>query len=228
MKLTFTIIWTLISCFAFGQFAIIYDKDGYCNVRSASEKGNNVIDKLPNGYLVYVFEKNGNWTNIDYTKNNEDLNGQVYKDRLILIVSYQNIPLVTKDKSRTVLKKDSLQIVLTEQNFGPTKHKFTYNKEYKSQIHLIDNKKYWGTDGGLPKTEYKFIEVYIGKRKVTLPKSALENLYEVSLYNSKVNYDTANDIVYIHSLNSDGAGGYFVIWKIEKGIYKERFIASGF
>jgi hypothetical protein len=56
----------------------------------------------------------------------------------------------------------------------------------------------------------------------------LENLYEISLANTKAHYDKANDILYIQSMNSDGAGSYEVIWKIEKGIYKNRFIAYGF
>lgn len=228
MKITFTILWTLISYFSFGQFAIIQDKDGYCNVRSSSEKGNNIIDKLNNGHLVYVLENNGKWANIDYTKNKKELNGQVYDDRLILISSYPNVPLLATDKLKTVLQKDSLKIILTQQGFDKTKHKFTYNKEYKDQIQLIDNKKYWGTDGERPKTEYKSIEVYIGKTKVILPETALQNLYEISLYNTQVNYDKTNDIIYIQSMNSDGAGSYEVIWKIEKGVYKERYIAYGF
>jgi hypothetical protein len=228
MKITFTIFWTLISCFAFGQFAITFDKDGNCNVRGSSEKSNNVIDKLNNGHLVYVFETNGNWSNIDYTKNNKELNGQVYKDRLILTSSYQNVPMLTKNKLKAVLKKDSLQIVLTQQSFDRTKHKFTYDKEYKDQIELIDNKRYWGTDGGLPKTEYKSIEINNGKTKLTLPKSALTNLCEINLYNTQVYYDKTNDIIYIQSMNSDGAGGYEVIWKIEKGVYKEGYVAHGF
>lgn len=228
MKVAFTFFWTLLSCFAFGQFAIIHDQDGYCNVRSSSEKGNNIIDKLYNGHLVYALENNGNWTNIDFTKNNKELNGQVYKDRVILISSYLDIPILTNTKSQTVLKKDSLNVILNQQSFDRTKHKFTYNKEYNDQIQLIDNKKYWGTDGGIPKTEYKSVEVHIGNKKVTLPHKALENLYEISLNNTHVNYDQTNDIIYIQSMNSDGAGSYEVIWKIEKGVYKERYIAYGF
>lgn len=228
MKVTFTFFLTLLSCFAFGQFAIIHDQDGYCHVRSSSDKGNNIIDKLYNGHLVYVFEKNGNWTDIDYSKKTEDLNGEVYKDRLILISSYLDIPIMTKSKSQMVFKKDSIKAILTQQTFDRTKHKFTYNKEYKAQIQLIDNKKYWGTDGGLPKTEYKSIEVNIGKTKVTVPYKALENLYEVNLYSTHINYDRTNDIIYIQSMNSDAAGSYEVIWKIEKGVYKERYVAYGF
>ena len=86
----------------------------------------------------------------------------------------------------------------------------------------------WNTLIGIPTREYKSIEVNIGQRKMSLPKVAFENLYEPSLDHTQVNYDKTNDIVYIQSMNSDGAGGYEVIWKIEKGVYKDRFIAYGF
>lgn len=61
-----------------------------------------------------------------------------------------------------------------------------------------------------------------------LPKNALEGLYEPALNNTQVNYDKQNDILYIQAMNSDGAGSYEVVWKIEKGTYKERYIAYGF
>ncbi len=64
--------------------------------------------------------------------------------------------------------------------------------------------------------------------RLTLPPAALENLYEPNLGSTKVNYDRIKDILYISTMNSDSAGGYFVVWKIEKGKYKERFIAYGF
>lgn len=57
MKIFFTICFTLISSFVLGQIAIIYVKDGSCNVRSSGKKGNNIVDKLENGHLVYCFEQ---------------------------------------------------------------------------------------------------------------------------------------------------------------------------
>lgn len=228
MKIHFAICFVLISSLAFGQIAIIYDKDGYCNVRSSGKKGNNIVDKLENGHLVYCFETNGNWTNIDYTKNKKELNGQVYKDRLILVSTYQEISIQTNEKSQIILKKDSIEVILAEQKFDQSKHKLTFHKEYKEQLEYIDNKKYWGTDGVIPNIEYKSIEVNIGKRKVVIPKNALAGLYEPTLNNTQVNYDKQNDILYIQSMNSDGAGSYEVVWKIEKGTYKERYVAYGF
>ena len=225
MKIIFTVCWILISNFVFGQFAIIYDKDGYSNIRSSAEKGINIIDTLENGHLVYYFGTKGNWTTIDYTKNKIELNGQVYNDRLKYISDYQEIPVLVQEKTKVILSKDSIKIIITEQKFEKSKYKLTFNKEYKDQLEYVDNKQYWGTDGGIPKTEYKSIEIYIGIKKILLPKIAIANLFETSLYNTRVNHDKTNDVLYIQSMNSDGAGGYEVIWKIKKGVYKERYIA---
>jgi hypothetical protein len=218
----------IFASFAFGQFAIIYDKDSFCNVRSSAGKSNNIIDKLENGHFVYCFPNNTNWTDIDYSKKNKDLNGQVYKDRLIFVSSYLKVPILTKGNFKIILQKDSVKVVLSQQEFVISKHKFTYYKEDKNQIALIDDDKYWGLDGCVPTRQYKSIEITFGQRKILLPKNAFENLYEPSLRNTQVNYDKTNDILYIQSSNSDGAGGYEVIWEIEKGVYKERYVAYGF
>jgi hypothetical protein len=228
MKIFFTICFTIFSSFVFGQFAIIYDKDNFCNVRSTSEKGNNIIGNLKNGHIVYCFPNKTNWIDIDYSKNKKDLNGEVYKDRVIFVSSYSKIPVLTNNNSKIIFKKDSIKIVLTEQKFDKSKHNFRFYKEAKDQIEFVDNKKYWGLDGGVPTREYKSIEVTIGERKIFLPKTAFGNLYEPSLYSTHVNYDKANDIIYIQAMNSDGAGSYEAIWKIEKGVYKEKYIAYGF
>lgn len=190
--------------------------------------GNNIIDTLKNGHLIYSFETKGNWTSIDYSKGKKELHGQIYKDRQKLISEYQDIPILTNKDNKVVLSKDSIKVVIIEQKFDKNKYKLTFHKEYKDQLQFVNNKQYWGTDGGIPKTEYKSIEVHFGAKKFILPQKAIDNLFEISLYNTKVNYDKPNDVLYIQSMNSDGAGSYEVIWKVEKGIYKERYIAYGF
>ncbi|HKC37759.1 MAG TPA: hypothetical protein VKB95_16900, partial [Chitinophagaceae bacterium] len=148
--------------------------------------------------------------------------------RVNLISDYQKIPLLTKKENKIMLSKDSIKVIVTEQKFDKSKYKLTFHKEYKDQLQFINNKQYWGTDGRIQKTEYKSIEIYYGTKKVVLPKNAIDNLFEISLHNTQVNYDMINGILYIQSMNSDGAGSYEVIWKVEKGIYKERYIAYGF
>jgi hypothetical protein len=229
MKIVTTIFLFILSTLVHGQFAIIRDKDGYCHVRSSARLGKNVIDTLENGHLVYCFEQKDNWVNIDYTKkNNKEANGQVYHDRLQFISDYQNIPFVSEGDNHVKYQNAGLKIVVTQQKFDRSRYRFSYYKDAKNQIERINGKQYWGTDGRMPKAEYKSIVIYAGQRKTVLAGSAFENLFEPSLYNMEVHYDKVHDILYIESMNSDGAGSYEVIWKIEKGKYKGRLIAYGF
>jgi hypothetical protein len=228
MKLLFTICWITFSNIVFAQFAIIADKDGVCNIRNSGEIGNNIIDKLKNGHFVYCFESKGNWVTIDYTKDNKELGGQVYEDRLKYISEFPGIPVVANTKNKIVLGKDSIKISITTVVFDGRKYKLSFHKEYKDQLEFVNGKRYWGTDGEIPTRKYQSIEILIRNKKVLLPAIALDNLFEPSLSTTLVNYDAFNDILYIQSANSDGAGAYEVIWKVEKGIYKDRYVAYGF
>ena len=228
MKTLILISLTLLSNLTFGQFAIISDKDGYSNIRSKAEAGNNINDTLNNGHFVFCLETKGNWTNIDYSKKNQDLNGYLFHDRLQLISAYENIPPLIKETNSSTYGKDSIKIIVTKQKFDKTKYRLTYVKGSQSQIQYINGKQYWGEDGGLPKTEYRSISIIIGSRKIDLPRTAVEDLFEPSLHHTQASYDRRKDILYIQSMNSDGAGSYYVIWRIEKGSYKDRYIAYGF
>ncbi len=228
MKSILTILFLTCVVNAFSQFAIITDSDGFCNVRKEGEKNSKVIDKLLNGHLVYCFEDNGNWTNIDYTKKVKELNGYVYHDRYKLISGFSQMRMTTTTATKVILEKDSFQLTITQRKFNKKEHTFQYLKNYPEQIEKIDNKEYWGTDGGLPFNQFEKVEIKIGKKTVSLPKAALQGLYEPNLTSAEVYYDEKNDSFYIQTMNSDGAGGYLVVWKVEKGIYKERLVAHGF
>jgi hypothetical protein len=199
------------------------------NVREDGSKNSKVVDKLNNGHLIYCFENKGNWSNIDYTNNNKECNGYVYKDKFKLVNDYKEIPIKKQSgNSKVIFSKDSISVTLTITAFEKKKHRFKYVKDYPDQILLIDKKKYWGKDGGMPSTQFDKIMIEIGKTNLLLPKEALEGLYEPNIFSAEINYDKEKNILYIQTMNSDGAGSYEVIWKIEKGEYKERLVAYGF
>jgi len=58
IQVTFFLICLTLS--VKGQFAVIADKDGYVNVRKETKIGNNIIDTLRNGHLIYCFENTDN------------------------------------------------------------------------------------------------------------------------------------------------------------------------
>ena len=129
-----------------------------------------------------------------------------------------------------VFEGKEIQVALSTEKFDKDKHSFKYHKEYRDVIEKIDGKPFWGTDGNMPKREYKSIEVKIREKQVSIPQSAYNDLYESYLYTefNSVHYDKENDILYIVALNGDGAGAYMVCWQIEKGVYKGRKVGIPF
>ena len=210
-----------------GAFAVINDKDGYVNVRKEKSVHSKVLKKLDNNTLIFVLEydkaQEGNWIYAD----NE---GYIYNDRVKWI---HNFPQIDKGIARgntIVFEGKEIQVTLATEKFDKDKHSFKYHKEYRDIIEKIDGKPFWGTDGNMPKREYKSIEVKIRGKQVSIPQSAYNDLYESYLYTefNSVHYDKDNDILYIVALNGDGAGAYMVCWQIEKGVYKGRKVGIPF
>lgn len=210
------------------QFGVIRDKDGFCNVRNKSKKSNKIIDKLNNEHIVFCFDKEDNWSNIDYEKNGQVNQGQVYHDRIILMSQLNKFVSKRQNENKTTLKLDSFQIDIEITKFEKSKHKLSFHKDYKEALDKIDGKQFWGTDGGIPKVEYKRISVKIGTITIDLPQSSFQDLYEVSIWHSKAFFDKSTNSIYIQASNSDGAGSYYTIWRIKDGKYDKRYIAYGF
>ena len=210
-----------------GAFAVINDKDGYVNVRKEKSVHSKVLKKLDNNTLIFVLEYDkayyGNWIYAD----NE---GYIYNDRVKWIEKLPKIAKGITKGNTIVFEGKEIQVTLSTEKFDKSKHSFKYHKEYRDIIEKIDGKLFWGTDGNMPKREYKSIEVKIRGKQVSIPQSAYNDLYESYLYTefNSVHYDKDNDILYIVALNGDGAGAYMVCWQIEKGVYKGRKVGIPF
>ena len=210
-----------------GAFAVINDKDGYVNVRKEKSVHSKVLKKLDNNTLIFVLEydkaQEGNWIYAD----NE---GYIYNDRVKWIHNFPQIAKGIAKGNTIVFEGKEIQVVLSTEKFDKSKHSFKYHKEYRDVIEKIDGKLFWGTDGNMPKREYKSIEVKIRGKQVFIPQSAYSDLYQPNLYTGLnfVYYDKDSDILYIVANNGDGAGAYMVCWQIEKGVYKGRKIGIPF
>ena len=210
-----------------GAFAVINDKDGYVNVRKEKSVHSKVLKKLDNNTLIFVLEYDkayyGNWIYAD----NE---GYIYNDRVKWIEKLPKIAKGITKGNTIVFEGKEIQVTLSTEKFDKDKHSFKYHKEYRDVIEKIDGKPFWGTDGNMPKRQYKSIEVKIRGKQLSIPQSAYNDLYESYLYTefNSVHYDKDNDILYIVALNGDGAGAYMVCWQIEKGVYKGRKVGIPF
>lgn len=228
MKYLLIITLSLLRFNSSAQFAVVSDKEGYVNVRAEAGTGNKVIDTIGNGHMIFCFEDNGNRTEIFYMKNGNISYGHIYKDRYKAVAGFEKIPFSHQSDSVVHLQKDDIKIILAAGRFEKNKHRFAYHKENREQLELIDGKPYWGLDGGMPTSAYQPIRLSWGGKQIVLPDTATADLFEPSLFNTEAYYDASAGTLYVLSLNSDGAGSYHVIWRIEKGVYSGRLVAYGF
>ena len=117
MKKFLTFLFLIWFSNSFGQFAIVNDKDSLLNIREDGHPGSKVVDKLPNGHLLYCFENKGNWTNIDYTKKGKELNGYVYKDRYKLVSRFPALTVLNKTTTSKTLKKENVKVKIKKKKF---------------------------------------------------------------------------------------------------------------
>ena len=224
----FVVLLLLISDIVFAQeeaFAVINDKDGYVNVRKGKSAQSKVLKRLNNKTIVFVYNydkaTDGNWI---YT----DEEGYIYNDRVKWIHEFPIIAKGIAKGNSIVFEGKEIQVVLTSGKFDKSKHSFEYFKDSPTGIEVIDDELPYGTDGKMPTTEYRSIEVNIHGKRVSLPKDAYSDLYEPTFLtdHNSVYYDKESDILYIVANNNYADRPYKVCWQIEKGVYKGRKVSE--
>jgi len=216
------------------QFAKIVDKDGYVNIRKNADAKSDIAGKVNSGEIIYVYdhdESSKNWLMIDYPVKNRDLiSGYVHHSRVKYIESYSRVPSVSVNENKAVLASKNIKVEIIAEPFIYKENK-KYFSSSRQEIQIGDlykGKPVWGTDGTIPQTHYKSVTVKIGNNTVEIPPAEIENLFNVNTEFTECYFDSENETLYISMVNSDGAGGYAVLFKIEKGKYKGKTVIMPF
>ena len=208
------------------SYAVIHDPDGFVNVRQEKSVKSPIVGKIYNENIFTCFPDKSDWWKIvqlndGKTDNSNLLEGYIHKSRIVMLLNWK--PLNKKGvhyKDSSIFKNDSLIVVVRKTLFNVHKHKLKGKPNF---ISSIDGKPFWGTDGGIPKQAISSVTVKINGQPIFIPKDAFDDLYEPNLENLSVGFGPQSTI-YILMLNSDGAGGYTVIWTIKNNKYQKRYI----
>ena len=206
----------------FGDYAVVKDKDGYVNIRAKENVKSKIVGTLPNNTLVYgFFDKEFNPTNwIEVDK------GYVHQSRLKKIFDFRAIKGKVQGNSIIFDDKD-VKVTITKQKFDKTKHKITKKGQGSYEQLIIDGKEIiYGWDGSLAQDHYKSITVTMKGKNVPIPKSAYDDLYEISYFSSSIYYDEEAEALYIYAVNGEAGLAYQVCWQIVKGEYITRIIGE--
>ena len=228
MKFTVLLLTLFSLVNASAQYAIVADTDSFTNIRSGAGKQYPVLDSLKNGSIVFLYEAEGNWCPIDYGFENKKFkSGWIYISKTKPLDAFTPIPALVSNDSVLIYQWDSCKMTITERNFKPAKHKFKYllQEDGDSSVINIDGKQFWGTDGYMPETEYGKCQLKTGKKIVNLP---IVTLYNPNLDLTNLYIDRSSNTLYLVAYNSDGAGGYAVLWVMKNGNLINQCITYGF
>ena len=203
-----------------GDYAVVKDKDGYVNIRAKENVKSKIVGTLPNNTLVYgFFDKEYNPTNwIEVDK------GYVHQSRLKRIFDFRAIEGKVQGNSIIFDDKD-VKVTITKQKFDKTKHKIIIKKHKNYEELIIDGKILQGA-AFIPKNHYKSIIVTMKGKNVSIPKSAYDDLYEISYFSSSIYYDEEAEALYIYAVNGEAGLAYQVCWQIVKDKYITRIIGQ--
>ncbi|MDP9047487.1 MAG: hypothetical protein M3N14_05070 [Bacteroidota bacterium] len=250
MKLFFVFALILLTTVAKAQLAVINDPDGFVNVRDGKSSNSKIVGKLynneaflfdgesENDQWINVFFEGKNLLNYNSSANNAErvyVTGYIHKSRLISIESLPHIKLNKSNHLPTLnsstVKNDSISLSIKTGAFKIKAHKITRSNGgclncAKLFVDKIDGKKPWGVDGDLPKIEITEMRLTINNSIVEIPVSSINDLYQPTIKNLNIYFGKKGTLYIYMPGNSDGAGGYDVVWIINNGKLLCRYIDS--
>lgn len=210
-------------------YAVIKDPDGFVNIHKTPSTQSKVIGKIYDN-SVFSCEPNGtNWWKVLKINENDRsdwLEGYIYKDRISLLPDHwYSINKKHIHVDSCVLKTDSTIIAIKRGTFNPQKHKLLYSNRGGGGDYLekIDGRHVWGTDGDLPRKSITSIKVTKNGIDIIIPRNEFSDLYEPNFETLSICKGPGNTF-YIKMDNSDGAGGYTIIWVFKDNKYYGRYI----
>ena len=205
------------------KLRLVEDKDGFTNVRAGNSVESKVAGKVLSGSVVAVEEVKGEWAQIS-----DDL-GQgrnlfVHNSRLKKLEGWkQAAGTPAKDGNAAGVKSGGVEAKVTAAPFVAAEHKITKEKEYVKEV---DGHTIWGTDGNLP-TKSLALTLTVDGKPVTLPAEAIRDLYQPNMETlALLTKGKPGEHALVVMQNSDGAGGYTVVWAIAAGKYAGRTIIT--
>lgn len=221
MKYLLIFCLVITSFTAFGQVAIIEDKDGYTNIRQEPYANSKIIYQIKVGQVYWhgedYYDKSKDWVTVYFPKNNYSITanpddfvkGYIHKSRVK--------PLNEMEKysgSGITFKYENKEFT--------TKNKIIDYKDDK-WIVLINGLKPWGTDGNLPKVEVEAINAVINGNRISVPEILFMDIFECK---NSFNIYKIGDLFILNQWNSDGAGAYEISWVIDKNGVRQRLVGT--
>lgn len=242
------IFLTFFALGAKAQLGIISDPDGFVNVRKEHSATSAIVGKLYNNqvFLFYTESDKDEWIDVSFDRSgleiyNQDylkkfpkyVSGFIHRSRLLALADLTHKKLNRQNRILTsnlsVIKIDSIAVTIKTRAFNRKNHDIHRAKEdcgncSTTYIDKIDGKKPVGVDGELPSVEIGSFKININHIDIELPASCFTDIYQPRIKNLNIYSDKKGNLYLYMPGNSDGAGGYDVVWVINGGKLALRYV----
>lgn len=216
----------LVDEFVLDAVRVVNDPDGYVNVRSGPGLQSKIVGKVNSGSVVVVEAAlEGEWARLVSDEEGESPR-YVHASRLKGIIPWKQTGATLADDGKEAIFRDGgFEVRVRGVPFEDSGRAVTRDEH---GFHLVDGRRPWGQDGGLPK-ESLVLTVKSNGRNVEIPEEATRDLFEPNLDSVAVlTPSDSGERALVLMSNSDGAGAYVVIWALEKGAYRGRVVFNPF
>lgn len=212
--------------FILDSLRVVEDPDGNTNLRSGPSLKSKIVGQVASGSVVAVEqEPEDGWVRL-LMEDSEEKPRFIHGSRLRPVKAWRQTAIAdTKDRRLGVLNDAGFEVRVLAAPFVAADHQITRDEQGG---HRVDGEWPWGRDGGLPSFSLSLTVTQSGEA-VTLPKAAVQNLYEPNMSSiTLLRSDVAGGPVLVLMLNGDGAGGYCVVWAFQGGRYRGRAVFTPF
>lgn len=198
----------------YGQVAIIKDKDGFTNVRKEPNVSSEIIYKIMDSEIFSYEETKSEWITIYIEKSKYQL--QCEEDRTL--VGFIHKSRLNPIQNLEISNGTDFSFKYKIQEFNFENKICDYNGEWLTKI---NGRRIYGTDGNIPETEVTGIDVSMNGTNINISNVLYEDIFECD--NEMTIYKNKGDYI-VYQWNSDGAGGYLIVWVFGNEKLKQRMI----
>lgn len=198
------------------DLAVIQDRDGYTNVRAEASIQAQVIARVPNDKVFWFYPE-------EYDQPQEWIMVYVPTDRYNQSMATQGYMHRSRIKPLCQFARPAASELYFHYDLQPFNAGAHTIKVEENWYQILDIPEIRGTDGGKPRVEVKSITARVQGQPVVIPSRLYRGTFECT---NNFEVRRKGNIYFVYQNNSDGAGGYELVWVLTKAGLKQRLAGT--
>lgn len=214
-------VFLSVQCIHAQELAVIYDKDGYTNVRKSASAKAPIIGTIKEGQVFCISPFNDDFKNKDWfavwfpIKQKTDIKdfiksddtkqgGFVNRSRITFLADLNEVAAEQVYEEKFIFKNQEFELSIETKAYQQKQGALGNNAMEKDPDQ-------WGSYGITPKNEIKSVSVKSKSGLYYFPKNAFSKLYDINIDQTKV-YVGKKKEIYLAVSGADGSYSYNAMW----------------